>query len=156
MLGNAPLLSRTGPVALPSKGGARNWSTAAVVVIGLGVGSFLITVDVIEDYTIRSRVSEGASLAVEAREVIETAHKSGHSLGNLPPQKDLGIKQPAGYRYVQSISVDKNGVITVQLTDHSMLLGASNGTFQYIPTVEGDRLVWDLKCSFDQDWCPRR
>ena len=78
----------------------------------------------------RERVGEASYMAEHAKMIIETAYNNGYRLGDLPSQENPGMDPPAGYRgkYVRRVSVDKNGVITVQLTDDPRLGDARNGT----------------------------
>jgi hypothetical protein len=130
-----------------------------VLVFAAFIGLSWMFVEAKKDYITRARVSEAAYYSSAARTAVEVAHKGGIPLGRLLSQKTLGSASPASYssNYVRSISVDKNGVITVQLTEHPRLRDARNGTVTWVPTVEGDRLVWGHpNCSFHLKWCPKR
>ncbi len=86
-----------------------------------------IAVPAYQDYTIRSRVSEGASLADTPG-----THAS------------LGLASSSSYsaKYVSSISVAAGGVITVQLNGIAELGTASGDNFTYSPIDRGANLEW--------------
>ncbi len=110
------------------------------------------------DFKVRASVSEAPSLSGAAKTAVDVAYKKGFTLGALPSQTSLGLAAPASYssKYVQSVSVDREGIVTVSLTDNRDLSSAANGTVIYIPMVEGGELVWLPACSFANKWCPRR
>ncbi len=141
---------------LESKGGTHAWIPVTLVLV-FGA-PYLLVMQASQDYHTRARVSVATDMATQAKTVIETAYKHGYRLGDLPSQENLGMDPPARYRgkYARSVSVDKNGVITVRLTDDSRLRDARNGTVRITPKVEDDHLVWTLKCSFHPKWCPKR
>jgi|SRR3989344_5959060 len=109
-----------------------------------------IAVPAYQDYTIRARVSESASLSGAVRTAIDVAYSEGYILTDLPPRVSLGLQLAASYasKYVTSVDYDDtNGTITVQLTDVRELgaaapTGARNGTVIYSPRARGGNLQW--------------
>ncbi|NGP52153.1 pilin [Thioalkalivibrio sp. XN8] len=75
-----------------------------------------------QDYTIRSKVSEGISLASEARSAVAETASSLGGLANVTAANTGYTFPAAGTRYVDSIAItDATGVITVTM-------GGSDGT----------------------------
>ena len=96
-----------------------------------------IAIPAYQDYTIRSRVAEGLSLASAAKlAVAETAI----SEGALPAtQADTGYVSPAATKNVSSITItDATGAIVVTTTT-----AAGAGTFSLTPTyAAGQPITW--------------
>jgi type IV pilus assembly protein PilA len=111
-----------------------------------------IAVPAYQDYTIRSKVGEGASLAAATRTAIDVAFSEGTIIGQLPlTRSSLGLPlNPQSYacKYVSAVSYDKNGVITVTLRANSsdVQLGTAGGTeFNYVPnSFSGGNLKWNV------------
>ena len=104
-----------------------------------------IAVPAYQDYTIRSRVSEGASLAGASKTAVDVYFSETGSLSSTPgTPASLGLASPASYaaKYVSSITVAGGGVITVQLTSIAELGTASGDTFTYSPVNRGANLEW--------------
>lgn len=96
-----------------------------------------IAIPAYQDYTIRSRVAEGLSLASAAKlAVAETTM----SEGALPAtQADTGYVSPSATKNVSGITItDATGVITVTTT-----AAAGGGTFSLTPTYSaGEPVTW--------------
>ncbi|HXZ45803.1 MAG TPA: prepilin-type N-terminal cleavage/methylation domain-containing protein [Pseudolabrys sp.] len=106
-----------------------------------------IAVPAYQDYTIRSRVGEGASLAGAARTAVDVRHAEGVVLGSmLQGNESFGLTYGGSYnaKYVSYVSVMANGVVEVGLhTGGKLGLGSAAGTnFQYVPTDRGGNLMW--------------
>jgi len=104
-----------------------------------------IAVPAYQDYTIKSRVSEGTSLVAAARTAVDVAFAEGVGLGSMYQNHDsLGIAARASYKskYVSYVSMLANGQIMVRYTSEKTL-GKAAGTFlQYTPTNKGANLQW--------------
>ncbi len=106
-----------------------------------------IAVPVYQDYTNRSRVGEGASLAGTARTAVDVWFSETGSLGSVPgTHASLGLAQSASYnaKYVSSITVASGGQITVQLTTIAELGTAAGANFIYSPIDQGGNLEWNV------------
>lgn len=116
-----------------------------------------IAVPAYQDYSVRARVSEAASLSGAAKTAIDMAHSEGYDLGSIPSQASLGLVNAGSYqsKYVASVSTDAAGHIVIQLTNDGSLSDASNGTVTYTPTATGGNLVWSATCSFSLRFCPK-
>lgn len=107
-----------------------------------------IAIPAYQDYTIKSKVSEGASLTGAAKTAIDVAVSEGFTLGGVPTtHASLGLAAAASYtgKYVSSVTVGANGVITVQLKTGETSLGPAAGTtLIYFPTARGGNLEWGI------------
>jgi type IV pilus assembly protein PilA len=128
-----------------------------VVVTVVGVLS-AIAVPSYQDYTIRSRVSEAASLVGPAKTAIDMAHSEGYDLGVIPGQTSLGLSSPGSYsaKYVSAVATAASGVITATLSSTKGLGEAASGTVTYVPTDNGASITWAPSCSFAARLCPRK
>ncbi|MFQ5937238.1 MAG: pilin [Acidiferrobacterales bacterium] len=117
-----------------------------------------IAVPAYQDYTIRSRVSEAASLGSAARTAVDIAYSEGFTLGSIPSQVSLGLASSGSYnsKYVSSVATAASGSITVTLSGETSLSSAASGTVTYVPTAQGGNLVWVPSCSFATKWCPKK
>jgi len=104
-----------------------------------------IAIPAYQDYTIRSRVSEGIYGAAWAKfAVVETFH----SMGEVPDQSSTGLQPTTNARYIDSVSVasDGSGEVVVVTRD----TGAQpNVILTFTPTlVTGESIEWT--CTLDQ------
>jgi type IV pilus assembly protein PilA len=109
-----------------------------------------IAVPAYRDYTIKARVSEGASLMAAVRTGIDVAFSNGYSISpaTIPTSATtLGVSTSYNSKYVASVGWTPAGVITVTLSGNSTLGPAANGQLVYTPTVAtgGGNLVWSVK-----------
>jgi type IV pilus assembly protein PilA len=128
-----------------------------IVVTVVGVLS-AIAVPSYQDYTIRARVSEAASLVGPAKTAIDMAHSDGYDLGDIPGQTSLGLSSPGSYsaKYVSAVATAASGVITVTLSSTKALGETAGGTVTYMPTDNGASVTWAPSCSFAARLCPRK
>jgi type IV pilus assembly protein PilA len=106
-----------------------------------------IAVPAYQDYTIRSRVGEGASLASTGKTAVDVWFSETGSLGSVPgTHASLGLAQPASYtaKYVSSITVNAGGQITVQLSNIGELGTVAGANFIYSPVDQGGNLEWSV------------
>ena len=120
-----------------------------------------IAVPAYQDYTIRSRVSEGASLAGAAKTAVDVWFSETGSLATTPvTPASLGLAQPASYKakYVSSVTVAAGGRITVLLNAIGELGTASGDNFIYSPVNMGANLMWVVldNSSLPAKYLPRR
>ena len=118
-----------------------------------------------QDYTIRSKVSEGASLAAAARTAVDIYFSENGTL-NLPDANthaSLGLSQSTSYtgKYVNSILIAGNAnppTITVALKSLNELGTASGLSFQYLPRNRTGNLEWVVTPvgTFPLKYLPRR
>jgi len=113
-----------------------------------------IAVPAYQDYTIRSKVGEGASLMAATRTAVDVAFSEGTSLTSMPTTPtSLGLPQNAASfagKYVSAITLQPLGVITVSLRNNNSATGVQLGTaqntqFNYTPSsVSGGNLKWTV------------
>jgi type IV pilus assembly protein PilA len=108
-----------------------------------------IAVPAYQDYTIRSRVSEAASLAGAARTAVDVRHAEGVPLGSmLAGNASYGLTNAASYnaKYVSYVTVLAGGTVEVGLHSAGNLgLGSASGTMlQYVPSNHGGNLMWHI------------
>ena len=128
-----------------------------IVVTIVGVLS-AIAVPSYQEYTVRSRVSEAASMVAPAKTAINMAHGEGYDLGDIPSQTSLGLSSPGSYsaKYVAAVATAASGTITVTLSNNQGLGETAGGTVTYLPTNNGASITWVPTCSFPNRLCPRK
>lgn len=96
-----------------------------------------IAIPAYQDYTIRSRVTEGLSLASSAKTAVAETTQTNNALPAT--QAATGYVTPAATANVASVAIGANGVITVTYT-----AAAGGGTIIMTPTLtaNGD-LTWN-------------
>lgn len=106
-----------------------------------------IAVPAYQDYTIRSRVSEAASLAGAVRTAIDVTFSEGFQLGSIPlTPASINVSASTSYKskYVSKVVYDAFGVITVTLTPAKELGTAAGDTVIYLPSNRGGNLSWTV------------
>lgn len=126
-----------------------------IVVTIIGILS-AIAVPAYQDYSVRARVAEAASLSGLAKTAVDVAWSEGYLLGSMPGQSTLGLAPSGSYnsKYVSGVSVDAAGVVTIRLTGEASLNDAANGIVQLTPSAQGGNLSWTSSCSFSLRYCP--
>jgi type IV pilus assembly protein PilA len=120
-----------------------------------------IAVPAYQDYTIKSRVSEAASMASAARTAIDVAYSEGFTTGTFPVSMgSLGLDASRNYngKYVSSVRIGSDqGEVVVRLRDDDKLglAGAKGGLVTYIPTAQGGNLSWAPSCNWGSKYCPK-
>ncbi len=119
-----------------------------------------IAVPAYQDYTIRSRVSEGASLAGATKTAIDVMFSETGNLSGMPTSNvSLGLAMSTSYqgKYVASVSVGASGLITVSLKTINDLGQASGDDFDYSPFSRGGNLEWVINAgTLPPKYLPRR
>ena len=105
-----------------------------------------IAVPAYQDYTIRARVSEAASMASAARTAVDVAFSEVGSLALIPQSNhtSLGLATNTSYsaKYVSAVTVGDLGVIVVDLKDIPQLGDAKGTSVTYTPESQGAALQW--------------
>ena len=121
-----------------------------IVVAIIGILAAL-AVPAYQDYTIRSKVGEAASLASVAKTAVDIYYSENGTLGGTTfSMAGLGLSSSVSYnaKYVESVSVaGTGGVVTVTAKLRAMTeLGAAGeagkNTVVYVPRSTGGNLKW--------------
>jgi len=130
-----------------------------IVVAIIGILAAL-AVPAYQDYTIRTKVGEAASLASAARTAVDIYYSENGSItGSALNQTSLGLSNSASYnaKYVSSVAVGNGtGIVTAQLRTMSELGTASGTTVVYTPNVRGGNLEWTVGGTVPGKYQPRR
>jgi type IV pilus assembly protein PilA len=117
-----------------------------------------IAVPAYQDYTIRSRVSEAASLSGATRTAMDVAFSEGYSLGSIPlTPSSLNLSASASYKskYVSKVAFTAAGVVTVVLTGEKSLGTAKNMSVVYTPSNQGGNLRWSVTGTVPTKYRPK-
>jgi type IV pilus assembly protein PilA len=117
-----------------------------------------IAVPAYQDYTIRSRVSEAASLSGAVRTAMDVAFSEGYALGSIPATPaSLNLSLSTSYKskYVSKVAFDTFGVVTVVLTPEKSLGTAKNMSVVYTPTNRGGNLSWTVTGTVPTKYRPK-
>ena len=113
-----------------------------------------IAVPAYQDYTIRSKVSEAASLSSATRTAIDVGYSEGYAITALPGRASLGLPSAAASyagKYVASVGYSQTtGAITVTMsTDPSLPANVRSATVIYAPSTAsgGGNLRWSVSAS---------
>jgi type IV pilus assembly protein PilA len=104
-----------------------------------------IAVPAYQDYTIRSKVSEGASMAGAARTAIDVSYSEGFTLGGMPvTHATLGLASAGSYlaKYVARVSMRGRGIVAISYRNEKSLGTASGDVLIYVPTARAGNLQW--------------
>jgi type IV pilus assembly protein PilA len=105
-----------------------------------------IAVPAYQDYTIRARVSEGASLSGAVKTQIDVLNSEGITLGNMTIAilgaqngNTFSLLSPTSYasKYVAKVSLRSFGVIIVSMTNTAELGRARGTMLMYSPSYAG-------------------
>ena len=119
-----------------------------VAIIGIIVA---LAVPAYQDYTLRSRISEGASLSAAARTAIDVAVSEGYTLGGLPTTPGLiglAISRSYNAKYVASVTyTPTTGFVAARLQAAGVRGGSTLSTeagnvIYYQPYNRGANLQW--------------
>ena len=106
-----------------------------------------LSVPAYQDYTLRARVSEAASLSAAPRTAIDVAVSEGYRLGAIPTKPErLGLCKPHEYqsKYVKSVSYNAYGLVTVRLKNNKTLGIVAGKIIIFVPQVNGENLKWSI------------
>ena len=112
-----------------------------------------IAIPAYQDYTIRSQVSEGLSLADGAKTAVAEFYTNKGDLTNTGGNASVGLSSAAsiGGSYVQSVTVSTAGLITVKYGPGTGGLGAKsnknlvNKSLTLSPITKTGAIAWTCK-----------
>ena len=97
-----------------------------------------------QDYTIRSKITEGLNLAAPAKLGVAETYASN---GAFPADNaEAGLAATISSKYVQTLVV-ANGVITVTLQGINSTIPIDGGTIVLTPNIDADETRVDWTCS---------
>ena len=131
-----------------------------------------IAVPAYQDYTIKTKISESASMSSAARTAIDVAYSEGYTVGGtaVPSMASLGLQSPTSYsgKYVYSVSTTSAGVVEVTLQDVNATIGnlteypktglpttVTKKWIHYVPAQVGGNLKWKASCQWGTKYCPK-
>ncbi|MEE8387025.1 MAG: prepilin-type N-terminal cleavage/methylation domain-containing protein [Acidiferrobacterales bacterium] len=120
-----------------------------------------IAVPAYQDYTIKAKISEAASLSGAVKLGVELAYSEGMALADIDSNTDASVEPATSYKakYVSSVSIIGDGEFEVLLIDDSALgLNTAKGKkITYTPESMGGNLKWTLSCEagIKAAWCPK-
>ena len=122
-----------------------------IVVAIIGILAAL-AIPAYSDYTIKAKVSEGASLSGAAKTAVDIFFSENGTLTGADGNSTLSLSPVGSYKskYVSTVEVGgaaADGVVTVTLTGLSELGVAANQTIVYTPVSNGAALQWNLDSS---------
>jgi len=118
-----------------------------------------IAVPAYQDYTIRSRVSEAASLSGAVKTAMDVAYSEGYALGSIPTTPaslNLSVSTSYTSKYVSNVAYDQSGVINVKLGVDRSLGTAKSKSVVYSPISQGGNLEWFVKGSVPTKYRPKK
>ena len=117
-----------------------------VAIIGIIVA---LAVPAYQDYTLRSRISEAASLSAATRTAIDVAISEGYTLGNLPGSSTIGLAPSQSYnaKYVAAVAYENGGIVYARLqatgtVGGNTLSSEAGRTVYYQAYQRGGNLQW--------------
>ncbi|PCI18443.1 MAG: Type 4 fimbrial pilin signal peptide protein [Piscirickettsiaceae bacterium] len=118
-----------------------------IVVAIIGILAAL-AIPAYQDYTIKAKVAEGASMSGAAKTAVDIYFSENGTLTNANGAGTLGISVPTAYsaKYVSAVTVNGLGLITVELKVIPELGTASGASFLMTPTSNGgSALQWRVQ-----------
>jgi len=120
-----------------------------------------VAVPAYQDYTVKSKVSESASLASATRTAIDVAYSEGYTLGSMPSRTTLGLPSSSSSyagKYVSYVAYNSNGVITVGIrsSEKSLPTDVAGKTVVYSPdAASGANLKWLVTGNINKKYLPK-
>jgi type IV pilus assembly protein PilA len=96
-----------------------------------------IAIPAYQDYTVRAQVAEGFNMASAAKTAVSEYYNSQN--GWPSDNAQAGLATTIQSRYVNSLNVGANGIITV---DYRNLTGGVTGTVILVPTFSNGSVGW--------------
>ncbi len=138
-----------------------------------------IAVPAYQDYTIKSKISEAASMASAPRTAVDIAFSEGFTTGaggNMPNQSLLGLQLATSYlgKYVRRALITPNSGVVVITLQGATTAGFTSAALNNVPTglpplvqsgqviytpqpavTGGGNLVWTVTCDWGTKYCPK-
>lgn len=117
-----------------------------IVVAIIGILAAL-AIPAYQDYTIKAKVAEGASMSGAAKTAVDIYFSENGTLFDANGASTLGISAPTAYsaKYVSAVTVSGLGLIAVELRDLPELGTAAGTEFTMEPVSNGgSALQWSV------------
>ncbi len=96
-----------------------------------------------QEYTVRSRISEGLNLASMVKTAVAETYQTNNAFPNS--NASAGVADTIASKYVTGVSVGNSGVITVTFNASTTGVDAGANTIIFTPTASGGAIDWDCK-----------
>jgi type IV pilus assembly protein PilA len=98
-----------------------------------------------QEYTVRSRVTEGLNLASMVKTAVAETYQTNASFPSS--NSNAGVADTIASKYVTSVLLNSTnpGQITVTYNAATTGVGASENTIIFSPTASGSAIDWDCK-----------
>lgn len=129
-----------------------------IVVAIIGILAAL-AIPAYQDYTIKTKVSEAASIASAPKTAVDMSYSENGTLAAVGTHTQLGIAESNEYtaKYVQRVAVTAGtGLITVTLNTLIELGDASGDTVTYSPVSRGGNLEWTVGGTVPAKYFPKQ
>jgi type IV pilus assembly protein PilA len=116
-----------------------------------------VAIPAYQDYTIKSKLTEGVSLASPSMLAIGVACSEGR-IGSMTTNALAGVATAASItgKYTTSVTVGASAVVTIAFKTMTELGGASNTTFTYTPTCStAAGTTWAIAGTAPQKYRPK-
>lgn len=117
-----------------------------------------VAIPAYQDYTIKSKVTYGPSIASPAMLAIGVACSDG-TYASAVTNSFLGVPAAASLtdtKYVTSVTVGAASLVTIQYKTNTELGTASNTTVTYTPTCTTAGLTWVIGGTMPQKYWPKK
>ena len=108
-----------------------------------------IAIPAYQDYTIRSKVSEGLNMASAAKTAVAEYRISMNAFPST--NASAGIATTISSKYVNSVTVGNSGVISVAVNPTSVGAG---GNLTLTPNFQNSAVDWDCSTTMDTRYVP--
>lgn len=115
-----------------------------------------VAIPAYQDYTVKARVGEAASVASPALGLIGQMCSNGQ-ISSANDNGAAGLPQPASItgNYVQQVAVANGGEVTATMKSDAALGAASGLTLVYTPTCGVGALTWTVSGSVPAKYRPK-
>ena len=110
-----------------------------------------IAIPAYQDYTVRTKVSEGLNLASSAKSAVSETYMSEGYMPGDNGEAGMSDSTDITGNNVEAVAVSSGGLITVRYTNDNVLGGNTVG---FSPRTTGGSLEWDCRSGLDPKYLP--